>query len=72
MIIIPFAARDELFTKAEQKFLTVLDEAVGGECRIFGQVRLADVINVRKGLDRKSWGSCICQDPRQAPELCPL
>ncbi len=75
----PYTARDELFTKAEQKFLTVLDKAVGGECRIFGQVRLADVINVRKGLDRKSWGRAFAQirakhlcDPQTLAILCAI
>ena len=79
----PFAARNELFTKAEQKFLTVLDEAVDGECRIFGQVRLADVINVRKGLDRKSWGRAFAKirakhlnfvlcDPKTLAILCAI
>jgi hypothetical protein len=79
----PYAARDELFTKAEQKFLIVLDEAVGGDCRIFGQVRLADVINVRKGLDRKSWGRAFAKirakhldfvlcDPQTLAILCAI
>ena len=79
----PYAARDELFTKSEQKFLTVLDEAVGGNCRIFGQVRLADVIHVRKGLDHKSWGRAFAKirakhldfvlcDPQTLAILCAI
>ena len=79
MIIIPYTASDELFTEAEQQFLTVLDKAVGGECRIFGQVRLADVINVRKGLDRKSLGRTFAKirakhlcDPQTLAILCAI
>ena len=43
--------RPALFTEAEQAFLAVLDEALGPNYRVLGQVRLADVIDVKDGLD---------------------
>ncbi|MCP8899059.1 DUF2726 domain-containing protein [Gilvimarinus xylanilyticus] len=44
-----------LFTKAERSFLGVLDQAVGEEYRIFGKVRVADILAPEKGMSRKSW-----------------
>jgi very-short-patch-repair endonuclease len=42
--------RAALFTEAERSFLGVLDHAVGGRYRVMGKVRLADVLNVKRGL----------------------
>jgi Protein of unknown function (DUF2726) len=39
-----------LFSIAERSFLGVLDQAVGGDHRVFGKVRVADVVSVRSGL----------------------
>lgn len=39
-----------LFTPAERSFLGVLDQAVGDRYRVFGKVRVADVLAVRHGL----------------------
>ncbi len=50
-----YRKRDGLFTPAERSFLGVLDQAIGDDHRIFGKVRLADLVEVKKGLDRKSW-----------------
>lgn len=47
----PYKQRIALFTPAERSFLGVLDQAVGEQYRIFGKVRVADVIQPRKGLD---------------------
>ena len=58
---LPYEARGELFTAAERSFLAVLDEAVGDRYRIMGQVRLADVIKVKGGLDRSSRGSAFAK-----------
>lgn len=47
----PYAATPNLFTPDEQHFLRVLEEAAG-TYRVFGKVRLADVLVVRKGLSK--------------------
>ncbi len=48
----PYMQIPALFTPAERSFLGVLDQAVGEQYRIFGKVRIADVIEPRKGLDK--------------------
>jgi hypothetical protein len=48
----PYTQTSALFTPAERSFLGVLDQAVGEQYRIFGKVRVADVIQPRKGLDK--------------------
>ena len=45
-----------LFTKAETHFFRSLEEALEDELRIFGKVRIADVMNVKKGLTKREWG----------------
>ncbi len=57
----PYVAKEALFTHAEQKFLRALEEAVGDDYMIFGQVRLCDVIQVQRGLDSKSWGRAFAK-----------
>lgn len=47
------AARPELFSPAERSFLGVLDQALAGEYRIFGKVRLGDLVEPAKG---QTWG----------------
>ncbi len=44
-----------LFTPAERSFIRVLDQAVSDECRVFGKVRVADIISPAKGMSRKNW-----------------
>jgi very-short-patch-repair endonuclease len=51
----PYLKKEALFSSAERSFLGVLDQAVGQEYRIFGKVRLADVLSVRPTSDRKAW-----------------
>ncbi|GGM07102.1 topoisomerase [Pseudomonas asuensis] len=51
----PYLLNEALFTPAERAFLTVLDEAVGEDYRIFGKVRIADVASVKAIRDQKSW-----------------
>ena len=46
----PYKAKDHLFTAAERSFLGVLDKAIGDNARVFGQVRIADILSVRNGL----------------------
>jgi hypothetical protein len=43
-----------LFSAAERSFLGVLDQAVGGEHRVFGKVRVADVVSVKHGLSNSA------------------
>ena len=50
-----YRKRTHLFSVAERSFLGVLDLAVGHEYRIFGKVRVADVLIPEKGLARKNW-----------------
>lgn len=39
-----YKQRDSLFTPAERSFLGVLDQATAGHYRVFGKVRVADVL----------------------------
>ena len=54
-----YEAKDGLLTPAELKFLGVLDEVIGGNYRVMSQVRLADVIKVKKGLDNSTRSSAF-------------
>lgn len=56
---LPYEAQDALFTPAELAFLHVLQQAVRDEYRIFGKVRLADVVKVKRGLDRSRYQSAF-------------
>ncbi|OIO69169.1 MAG: topoisomerase [Zetaproteobacteria bacterium CG12_big_fil_rev_8_21_14_0_65_55_1124] len=47
---LPYARKGQLFTKAERSFYGVLKQAVGDRYEIFGHVRLADLLTVKKGL----------------------
>ena len=48
--IFPFQSRGKLFSPAERSFLGVLDQIVGESYRVFGKVRLADIIKTKPGL----------------------
>ena len=50
-----YRQKGPLFTAAERSFLGVLDAAVSDNYRVFGKVRVADIINPVKGMDRKDW-----------------
>lgn len=50
-----YCQRGPLFTAAERSFLGVLDQAVSDNYRVFGKVRVADVITPAKGMKRKIW-----------------
>ncbi len=52
-----FRQQDSLFTPAERSFLGVLDQATAGRYRVFGKVRIADVLLPVKGLDKSTWTS---------------
>lgn len=51
----PYQAIPNLFTPAERSFLGVLDQAIDAEYRVFGKVRVADVMSVTKGMTRSEW-----------------
>lgn len=51
----PYIKREVLFTGAERSLLGVLDQAVGADHRIFGKVRVADVVSVRPMKNRSAW-----------------
>lgn len=45
-----FQPRDVLFTPAERSFLGVLEQALDSDYRVFGKVRLGDIVKPAKGL----------------------
>ena len=51
----PYQPIDFLFTPAERSFLHVLDQVVPRGYRVFGKVRIADVLKVKKGLNGSDW-----------------
>lgn len=51
-----YSLRGSLFTPAERSFLGVLESVVGNNNRVYGKVRIADVIKV-KSSSSKSWQS---------------
>jgi very-short-patch-repair endonuclease len=50
----PYRREPALFTPAERSFLGVLEQALQGQFRVLGKVRLADVIEVESGLSRSA------------------
>lgn len=50
---LPYRRKDCLLSPAERSFFGVLEQTVGAEHRLFAKVRIADIIEVRKGTD--SW-----------------
>lgn len=53
-IELPYQPAKPLFSAAERSFLGVLDQAVGPEHRVFGKVRVADVAEVKPGLNNSA------------------
>nr|WP_274522501.1 DUF2726 domain-containing protein [Halorhodospira halochloris] len=51
----PYTKASALFSPAERSFLGVLDQAAGYDYRVFGKVRVADVVKVRSMADRRAW-----------------
>ncbi|MDJ0709575.1 MAG: DUF2726 domain-containing protein [Woeseiaceae bacterium] len=50
-----YELRRGLFTRAERSFLGVLDQAVGNDYRVFGKVRVADVLKVSREVPKAGW-----------------
>jgi hypothetical protein len=48
----PYVRRVAMFSSEERAFLTMLDLAVGEDFRIFGKVRVADVLAVNSSIDK--------------------
>jgi hypothetical protein len=53
--VFPYIKQKTLFTPAERSFPGVLTQVVENCAVIFGKVRIADVVRVKKGLNRSSW-----------------
>lgn len=47
-----FESKAPLFSPAERSFLGVLEQAVGSRYRVFGKVRLGDIVKPAKGLTK--------------------
>ena len=56
---LPYRKGKFLFSPAERSFLGTLDDLIGTEFRIFGKVRLADVIRIKKGMASNGWQSAF-------------
>ena len=50
---LPYVRKDYLLTKAERAFFDVLFPIVSGKCHLFSMVRLADLIYIRKGTEKR-------------------
>lgn len=48
--VLPYTQSSALFSPSEHSFLSVLEQAAGEHYRIFAKIRLADVLQPRKGL----------------------
>jgi hypothetical protein len=51
---LPYERIEKLFSDAERSFLGVLEQIFGNDYRIFGKVRLGDIIRPRKGLSNSA------------------
>ena len=80
---LPYLKLPTLFTPAERSFCGVLDLVVGTSFRVFGKVRVADVITVQSGLTKserakafnaikaKHFDFILC-DPKDLSVLCAI
>jgi len=50
---LPYRRKDYLLSKAERAFFETLQKAVGNRCLIFAKVRLADLLFIRRGTERR-------------------
>lgn len=49
---VPYEPRQKLFSPAERNFFGVLEQAVAGQFRVMGKIRLGDLIQPAKGFSR--------------------
>lgn len=75
----PYQRQPLLFSPDERAFFHLLKEAVGGECEIFGKIRVEDVIAPKRGASRellapveeRHFNFLLCDKNRLAP-LCAI
>ncbi|MDX9789159.1 MAG: DUF2726 domain-containing protein [Desulfobacterales bacterium] len=51
----PYIMNQVLFSPAERSFLGALEQAIGDKYRVFGKVRVADVVSVKSMSNRSVW-----------------
>jgi hypothetical protein len=51
---LPYTLGEALFSPEERVFLAALDEAVGDSHRVYGKVRLSDLVTLRRGTSRRA------------------
>lgn len=49
--LLPYSRKNSLLSPAERSFLGVLEQAIGSHYRIYGKVRIADVVETKRGLN---------------------
>lgn len=54
-----YEKEDGLMSPAELLFFRALEASVAGHYRLFSKVRLADIVRVKRGLDRSVWQSAF-------------
>jgi len=52
--LLPYKSRDVLFTPAELNFLNTLEQSLNKNYRIYGKVRLCDIIETMNDLDKRT------------------
>lgn len=57
----PYVLVDHLFSPAERSFLGVLEQSLGDEFRVFGKVRVADVLGIATCQTRAAWQKAFNQ-----------
>lgn len=54
-----YTPQGRLFSQGEQAFFNALTQAVGKDHRVFGKVRIADVIKPRAEMSQSEWGKAF-------------
>lgn len=57
----PYQRHKTLFTASERAFLLALERAVADDYRVYGKVRIADVLKVRAMADKRAWWNLFVQ-----------
>lgn len=55
----PFKKNINLFTQVERTFLTLIEEAVGGQFKVLCRVKLNDIVSLRQNADKKTAQAAI-------------
>ena len=56
-----FRRKGQLLSPAERAFLSVLEQAIGDQGRVFSMVRVADVLDMDRGVGGGEWHSALQQ-----------